>query len=146
MRTFPRSSLCFHSFCEFSDRDYSWKEMISIFKISARLSENFRLYSITNISLWTIFIWMLLLVCFSHVTKEFSHSMVMWTTQKKCVFMEQCCHLDFSYWLRVKKSGEIMADDAAESGRYYPVNNNLKYPKYDDFVIWSDATETNPKW
>ncbi|KAF8791848.1 hypothetical protein HNY73_003519 [Argiope bruennichi] len=79
-------------------------------------------------------------------TGEFSHSMVIWTSEKQCTYLEFCCHVEYSYWMRVKKSGHLMIDGTPETGRYYPLQNPSPITVDKDFVFWTDSAAVQSKW
>ncbi|GBN00157.1 hypothetical protein AVEN_129891-1, partial [Araneus ventricosus] len=83
---------------------------------------------------------------FGYAAGEFSHSMVIWTSEKHCAYMERCCHQEFSYWMRVKKSGHLMIDGTPETGRYYPIQNPAPITVDKDFVFWTDSAALQSKW
>ncbi|GIX82421.1 uncharacterized protein CEXT_320921, partial [Caerostris extrusa] len=79
-----------------------------------------------------------------HVSKEFWYSMVLWTTKEQCSHMDRCCHSEFSYWMRVSKSGRLMIDGDAESGRYYPLQNPVARDR--DMFFWTNEAVAQSQW
>ncbi|GFV96469.1 uncharacterized protein TNCV_1999211 [Trichonephila clavipes] len=82
----------------------------------------------------------------THATGGFSHSMVIWTTEKQCSYLERCCHLEFSHWMRINRSGRIMIEGEAEQGRFYPIRNPAPVTFDKNFVIWSNVPVVESKW
>ncbi|XP_035220567.1 uncharacterized protein LOC118193570 [Stegodyphus dumicola] len=80
------------------------------------------------------------------VSSDFSHTVVLWTTRKHCKYTGRCCKADFSFWGKVKKSGEVMIDGDAQPGKYYPIQNFAPFTLDKGFFIWTNATDLQPKW
>ncbi|KAG8201764.1 hypothetical protein JTE90_012823 [Oedothorax gibbosus] len=81
-----------------------------------------------------------------HASSEFSHSVIMWTTRRHCTYMERCCNVEMSHWVRVKKTGLLMVEAEATEGRLYPIHNPAPVMIDKDFVVWTNASEVQPKW
>ena len=72
--------------------------------------------------------------------------MIMWTTRRHCTYMERCCNVEVSHWARVKKTGLLMVEGEATEGRLYPIHNPAPVMMDRDFVVWTNASEVQPKW